>query len=94
MAHDDDGVGLRGEGLARLGQHLLRIPAGVLLDQFDLERLGGGAGAEFAGEGGGVAGIAAHLHVDRQAGIDGVVGHDRRRGEEQRRHRQAGEAFR
>ena len=68
MTHDHDAVRIGGERFAEVVEHLLRQPGGVLLDQVgDAKRLGRGARAVGARQGGAVARIAAHLHVDGHA---------------------------
>ncbi len=50
MAHDLNAIRLGGNGLLELIDHLLGIPAGILLDQFDVQRCRGSPGAVGAGQ--------------------------------------------
>ena len=88
VTHDRDAVRIGGERLAEVVEHLLGQPGGILLDQIgDAERLGRGARAVGARQGGAVARIAAHLHVDGHALAEGLL-RRRRSCRSYRQHRQ------
>jgi hypothetical protein len=68
VAHDHDAARLRGERLLELLDHPLRRPGRELLvEAVDAESLGRGTRAGLARERRAVAGVSAHLHVDRDA---------------------------
>ena len=75
MPHDHDAVGVGGQRLAEVVQHLLGQPAGILLDQIgDAEGLRRGASAVGARQGGTVARVAAHLEIDHHAVAQHLLG--------------------
>ncbi len=85
VTHDHDAARPGGECFLELGDHRFRRPGRELgVELIDAERLGGRRRAGLAGEGGAVAGIAAHLHVDRDALAGRLVGGLRGPGEGER----------
>ena len=71
MAHNDDAIRLGSYSLFELIDHLLVIPTGILLDQFDVEGCCGGAGTVCARQRRAIARVTAHLHVDDELGAGG-----------------------